>query len=123
MSDDAPRKRPWFRFHLSTCIVLMFVAGGVIWANVVPNQVPGKTNTKIVPYRIYAVEILGWPASYKRSWRLAVYSRRPLFSRPTEYAWDNLFLDVAIALSILAAVGFALEWGIRRRERMKDSAA
>jgi len=27
MSDDAPRKRPWFQIHLRTAIVLMVVAG------------------------------------------------------------------------------------------------
>ncbi|HYG74258.1 MAG TPA: hypothetical protein VEK08_04560 [Planctomycetota bacterium] len=26
-------KRRWFQLHLSTCVVLMFVAGGLIWAN------------------------------------------------------------------------------------------
>ncbi|MEI6231403.1 MAG: hypothetical protein WCT04_00005, partial [Planctomycetota bacterium] len=31
MPTPPPRKR--FQFHLSTAIVLMFVAGGLIWAN------------------------------------------------------------------------------------------
>src|SRR5262245_3611696 len=26
-------KRRWFQFHLSTAIILMFVAGGLMWAN------------------------------------------------------------------------------------------
>jgi len=29
-----PRKRPLFQFHLSTAVILMFVAGGLIWLNV-----------------------------------------------------------------------------------------
>src|SRR5437868_13219387 len=32
MPTPPPRKR--FQFHLSTAIVMMFVAGGLIWANV-----------------------------------------------------------------------------------------
>ena len=28
------KKRPWFQIHLSTAIVLMFVAGGLMWANI-----------------------------------------------------------------------------------------
>lgn len=32
--DEKPKKRRWFQLHLSTCIVLMFVAGGLIWINV-----------------------------------------------------------------------------------------
>ena len=29
-------KRRWFQFHLSTAIVLMFVAGGLLWLNMRP---------------------------------------------------------------------------------------
>jgi len=29
--SDAPKKRPLFQIHLSTAIVLMFVAGGLVW--------------------------------------------------------------------------------------------
>jgi len=28
--SNAPKKRPWFQIHLSTCVVLMFVAGGLL---------------------------------------------------------------------------------------------
>jgi hypothetical protein len=31
---DAPKKRPWLQFHLSTAVVLMFVAAGLMCANV-----------------------------------------------------------------------------------------
>lgn len=27
------KKRPWFQLHLSTCVVMMFVAGALNWAN------------------------------------------------------------------------------------------
>src|SRR5438445_5917 len=30
---QAMSKRRWFQFHLSTAVVLMFVAGGLMWAN------------------------------------------------------------------------------------------
>ncbi|MCY3018537.1 MAG: hypothetical protein NTW87_05840 [Planctomycetota bacterium] len=35
-----PRKRPFFQFHLSTAVVLMFVAGVLLWANL---QTPLKS--------------------------------------------------------------------------------
>jgi len=39
MSDDAPKKRSWFQIHLSTAVVLMVVAGVLMWVNVTPKLV------------------------------------------------------------------------------------
>ena len=33
-----PKKRAWFQIHLSTAIVLMFVAGGITWGNVTEEK-------------------------------------------------------------------------------------
>lgn len=33
MEPNAPTKRRWFQFHLSTCIVMMLAAGVVLWMN------------------------------------------------------------------------------------------
>ncbi|MCK6475131.1 MAG: hypothetical protein L6R28_25695, partial [Planctomycetes bacterium] len=33
MVDEAPTKRAWFSLHLSTCVVLMVVAGAFLGAN------------------------------------------------------------------------------------------
>ena len=41
---DKPR-RPWFQIHLSTAIVLMFVAGGLVWANIRPRIVIADRGT------------------------------------------------------------------------------
>jgi len=30
---DAPKKRPWFQIHLSTVVILMFVAAGLVGSN------------------------------------------------------------------------------------------
>jgi hypothetical protein len=30
-------KQWWLRVHLSTCVILMFVAGGLIWLNMKPD--------------------------------------------------------------------------------------
>src|SRR5438874_1770002 len=42
MPDSPHRSR--FQIHLSTAIVLMFVAGGLIWANVSGRRVDGSGN-------------------------------------------------------------------------------
>lgn len=36
--DVKPKKRRWLQLHLSTCIVLMFVAGGLTWANMIVRE-------------------------------------------------------------------------------------
>lgn len=30
MTDSPPKRRPWFQFHLSTCVVLLVVAGVLV---------------------------------------------------------------------------------------------
>jgi len=34
MTDEGQKKRAWFQIHLSTAIVLMFVAGVLVWATI-----------------------------------------------------------------------------------------
>ncbi len=40
MTNPPPRKR--FQIHLSTAIVTMFVAGALIWANIIPQKRSGR---------------------------------------------------------------------------------
>src|SRR5204863_6185967 len=53
MPTPPPRKR--FQIHLSTAIVMMFVAGGFTWANFVPK-------------RSYSSWINGRELNWKESW-------------------------------------------------------
>jgi hypothetical protein len=56
-------KRPWFRIHLSTAIVLMFFAGGLIWANLITQYAPSN----VIPYFTQAFDAeRGWPVAYYR---------------------------------------------------------
>lgn len=36
--SEQPKKRGLFQLHLSTCVVLMLVAGGLLWANLSPHK-------------------------------------------------------------------------------------
>lgn len=45
--DEKPRKRPWFQFHLSTAVVLMFVAAGLLWLNMPETAAPEKVEAAI----------------------------------------------------------------------------
>ena len=89
---------PQLQLHISTCIVLMFAAGGLFWVN------------------IHSKMSIGWPAVFflrpNAEWELWI---------PDELMeaghWDIaiLFFDVLIALAILAATAFLCEWCLRRR--------
>ena len=45
---EQAKKRPLFQIHLSTAVVLMFVAGGLIWANTTPGVV--SSESKVIGY-------------------------------------------------------------------------
>jgi hypothetical protein len=68
-------RRRWFRFHLSTLVLLMFMAGGLMWLNFRPRQ-------KWVAYR---VELPLWDGS------IEIWGRRPsaVFQaqRVNRYGW------------------------------------
>ena len=108
-------KLPRLQLHLSTCIVLMFAAGGLVWANVREHSLPVKelplaeyTTTNLPDYFVIASGI-GWP--------------RPFWYAGTGWGpfwdWPRFAFNLATALAILAAVAFVCEWIIRRRGATK----
>jgi hypothetical protein len=114
------RTRPpgFFRVHLSTFIIVMFIAAVLVGLNVVPRIVAAEeTNIKIFKLAMdESNEIFvpfdcvqrGWPAYHHFSFKeLKTWSHLKL---------DILALDVAVALALLAAVAVACEWRIRRRK-------
>jgi len=122
MTTPPPRKFFRFQIHLSTAIVLMFVAGALIWANVRASSTPVYVE---FPYKIcpnpdgfggWIEEIrvrkiqsnqFGWPL--------------PTVKGTLEQYWNrtNIAMNVLVALTILFAVWFVLEWLIRRRAARK----
>ncbi|MEI6236505.1 MAG: hypothetical protein WCT04_25900 [Planctomycetota bacterium] len=115
-----------FQIHLSTAIVLMFVAGGLIWANVrekpsviVENEMPSSPLRKKRKYTyISYFNCRGWPC--------CVTSNNPLvklWQPDTEVKINylNAGLDVATAALLLFLVWFILESLIRRRAAQKES--
>lgn len=57
METGKPRR--WFQLHLSTCVIMMFVASGLVWLNVRANSNPqfeGNTIDYLDGY--------GWPLYY-----------------------------------------------------------
>lgn len=109
--DFCRMKLPRLQLHLSTCIVLMFVAGGLIWANVpqkrdVPLQV--KTESELIAYFAQ-----GWPYSFRILEFVNPDVTEGYYDTRLEYA--PLARNICIALAILAATAILCEWLLRRR--------
>jgi hypothetical protein len=88
-----------FQLHLSTCVVLMFVAGWFLGYNVVAEH----RGLKGEPY---CWEIYGWP------WRAQVTEYRGYdMTTVTEVKWEipGLLGDVALVLGALFGVTMVLE--------------
>jgi len=121
MSDDAHRKRSWFQIHLSTAVVLMVVAGVLLWANVVDVSFD---NVRV--FRPYEhVEGIGWPLPLYTDPAGDVY-----WSGPPEYyeqimlrnwEYSNILINLFTALAILTAVAVGCEGWVRRRARCLGS--
>ena len=104
MSDSKYRSVP-FQFHLSTAVMMMFVAAALLWLNLASGV--KKVQVGGAPDEWYIHKRYGWPF------------------RVVEIGWDNesgfdllsFMLNLTIALGLLAAFWFACELHIRRRNK------
>src|SRR5436190_7171665 len=104
MSEPLPRKR--FQIHLSTAIVLMLVAGGILWANL---------RARDALYISGVWHIYGWPLD-----AAATADLDPAFRNMgvgSGFSYARVALDFCIALVILLAIWLLSEWLIHRSER------
>jgi|SRR5579862_1468022 len=101
---EVPRRK-WLQVHLSTAVVLMFAAGGLIWANTIA-EVDGGARYYGWPFIIYAHQ----------------GSRPPLYLRMNEGVdFAHVLWNSAISASILFAVWFVCErWIAWRAGGRKD---
>ena len=110
--SDAPKKRPWFQFHLSTAVIMMFVASGLLWANL-------RESVEFVSWARRDF-LHGWPF-------IAHYTRMTLDSEEAVlmynagdicgWRWPGVVLNIACALGLVVVVAVVCEWPIRRKER------
>ena len=111
MTEPPPRNR--FQIHLSTAMVMMFVAGGIFWLNISNAQ---RTEGK--PGLSFMV-IYGWPYKAYGEW---YYNRShaPLeklkdWTRETKIFTNGVCQNAAVAIVILLTTWFLCESLIRRR--------
>ena len=97
----APVERKTLQIHLSTTIVLMFVAGVFMWLNLTPGDPINPESGIDLPASNF-----GWP--------LKVYSVTP-FDYDINFRYAPIVADFIIALICLMLVTRFCEWVIRQR--------
>lgn len=140
MSEPGRRKR--FQMHLSTAVVLMFVAGLLIRANVrernpfepgIFESIKGVMSLD-EPLEMYANPakspnpFIGWERGF--GWPKVAYYLPDRYFRISmslklqpefQVNYELAAIDVACAVLILAAVWLTCEWRIRRRPARKGT--
>jgi hypothetical protein len=131
MLESLHRKR--FQIHLSTAIVMMFVAGGIIWINAKPKEyqliysmtdgvynTPDKDGAYMTSNRYF-----GWPFTF-----VITIDHLVLANGNWKHDGDDwtihdtcnnslLAIDGLVAIVILLTFWFMCEWPIRRRAARK----
>ncbi|MCY3017735.1 MAG: hypothetical protein NTW87_01710 [Planctomycetota bacterium] len=114
----ARKKRPLFQYHLSTAIIAMFAASGLLWANFNTDRVGLIRWENRAPLPGRTVEPgIGWPLPFCPEF--TVYSGLDGEGYYTTSGWKPVALvfDILIAVLVLAFCVTLCEWLIRRRER------
>ena len=130
MAEPEAKSRRRFQLHLSTCILVMVVAGLLVWANAVPRKVgedewdrtrwafiergwPWSFHERTEIIQAYLAKIHAWvPADSIESYQHPDWHFIPV----------NALTDFLLALMLLAAVAIVSEARIRRRKRKREVA-
>ncbi len=127
------KRRKVLQLHLSTALVLMVLAGGLVWLNVRsrPVRLPEALDEMIKDSPVEEVKyftqlkIRGWPCNFQ------VFNMAPEFQdklseaveasegiiqvEATGVDREQLVKNILVALAILGMVGAGFEWWVRRR--------
>ena len=142
-------KRCWSQLHLSTCVVLMFVAGTLLWVNmtpVSPTQPPQRpdipahlTTTEreietlkheiaVLRWKLNTQPRWGWPCTaieygYKHSYKILspLNLRGVSIDGVSTWNWWAVAINVGSAFGICACVAALCELLTRRRETRKST--
>ena len=110
--DEPLKRRRWFKFHLSTAVVLLLLIGLLLWLNTSLYQIPGSRGG-YARWRVYGWPIpCGWDPNADRMREEAHLLR-------IRYGEFRVIWNVLANLAIVVAVAVMCETRIRRREARK----
>jgi len=125
------RAKPRFQFHLATAVAMTFLAGGMIWMNLLSFECDGPfkpachpklsiqiPNSKVPIAASTPVDVVwfnqGWPITYRQ-----YYWAKPPIDAQTAWVLGvngfTLYADCGVGLVIVFAFGAAIEWMNRRK--------
>lgn len=112
---EQPRKRK-FQVHLSTALVLMFVAGALLGANLLPRIVKNQRRATFFnwyegPTCFIEGRSYGWPLA-----AVLYYEAGPAVINPVDVSRSRIAFDAVFALIVVASILFACEQWIGRRD-------
>lgn len=114
---DTPKQRPLFQLHLSTCVVLMLVTGGLLGLNLYQRGPYALTITtsQALPAEYEVAMFCGWPLPF---WPVGSPCKTnkpapwPMFSANYSAGCDLIIVVVACVVTAIL-----LEKNIRCRDR------
>ena len=120
--SDKP-KRPWFRFHLLTAVLLMLAAGGIMSANLIGYEGRAVSVEYFNEKGVMHERRWGWPWPAAYSTQYPPLGRELLLEIGTMdkhnasgYVTKHVVYDVCVGALILAAIALVSESLLRRRE-------
>lgn len=114
--------RRWFRFHLTTALLISFVSGCFVLVNCKPRYFADNDPTNDIRAASYC--FYGWPwpfyaqSNFLEGDHLEGYSFNESFDGTHTY-WKELGCSMGLALSVTIASGVICEYLIRRHETRK----
>jgi hypothetical protein len=131
VSEAEKPKRKFWQFHLSTAVILIIVAGGLIGVNLterMPHFEDPEVNHELFLLGEERIEHqYGWPMIAEETVNPGILSYSHILTSDKQVPpktfcrWEPTAIatNAAVALSILIAFGFCAEFLIRRREDRK----
>ena len=111
-------KRPWFRFHLLTAVLMMVAAGYLLRQNCMrvetetgSDMAAADAMVRMTAYVTDPYYVYGWPST--------IYSTGKFDLYVPHWHFKGVIINASTAISVLVAVACVSEWLIRRREARK----
>jgi hypothetical protein len=122
VSGPAAKRRRFFQIHLSTAVVLMFVAGALVWANIVARPSPESFGVETF-WTQNGAQYYGWPLQAYVSWatkHIADPATDRVVFNPPHWSIVAVLVNALAAVVVITVTAICTECVVlRRRERQQ----